>query len=109
MSIFIAAVRDYFAGKGDEDRAGEIEKNYLFSKKLRTQELIPHLRLNRIDHDFYAKRILTRATSPDRAIQPTRESHHRLANAQMLGLARVKTIAGMGNRPDDALSTGLTL
>ena len=103
ISIFIAAVRDYFAGKQDEDRAAEIEKNYLFSKKLRTQELIPHLRLNHVDHDFYAKRILSRAVSADRKCEPTRESHHRLLNAQAYAISRVKTITEMGNKPDDAL------
>jgi hypothetical protein len=103
ISIFIAAVRDYFAAKGDEDRAAEIEKNYLFSKKLRTQELLPRLRLNHIDHDFYAKRILSRATLPERAIQPSKESHLRLEHAQKLGLERVKNITEMGSKPEDAL------
>ena len=102
-SILLSAIRDYFQEQGDVDRATEIQSKFLFSKNLRTGELNPRLRLNHVDHDFYAKRVLSLPGSSDRRIQETRESHHKIAAAADLAKRRVEMIAAMGNKPADQL------
>src|SRR5215210_7314580 len=75
VTILLAAIRDYFFKNGESERASDIEREYLARRDLRTQEVIPNLRLNELDNDFFAKRIVSRPDDPGRSIPPgTRES-----------------------------------
>ncbi|MBA3884037.1 MAG: DUF262 domain-containing protein [Chthoniobacterales bacterium] len=51
-AILLAAIRDYFARAGDNDRANQIESSFLITKDFRTQEPLPRLALNSLDRDF---------------------------------------------------------
>ena len=59
-TILIAAIRDHFALAGDEQRTGDIERDFLYQRNRRTQELTPRLVLNDTDHEFFLQRILKR-------------------------------------------------
>jgi len=74
-TMVIAAIRDYFVANKDVTRAGIIENEYLFSQDSRTLDTIPHLILNRVDHEYFRRRILSRPDHPDRQVKPTAESH----------------------------------
>jgi len=82
--ILLAAVRDYFSTIDDSQRADAIEAKYLFNRDVRTLELIPRLKLNEIDHDFFIKKVLSKPDSSEREVIKTKESHKRIANAAKL-------------------------
>jgi hypothetical protein len=69
---------------GERDRAQDIDRLYLSERDIRSQELMPHLRLNQADHNFYSKRVLALPDHPDRSVQPSRPSHRRIAGAAEL-------------------------
>jgi hypothetical protein len=102
-SILIGAVRDYFSTRGDHARAEQIERDYLMTRDLLTQELIPKLNLNATDHDFYLKRILSAVNSPERNVPPTRDSHDRITLAAKLAAEHVARVVGLSNNPTEAL------
>lgn len=102
-SILIAAIRDYFISQKDTSRAEQIDRDYLMTRELRTQELIPKLNLNSADHDFYLKRILSRPDSSDREVVPGRDSHKRIAFAAKLAAEHVGHVISLSNNPTEAL------
>jgi hypothetical protein len=102
-SILMAAIRDYFFLQGDKDRASDIEREYLSTRDIRTQEATPKLRLNDNDNDFYAKRILTLPGHADRKVAPTKNSHHRIAKAAEISAKHVSKLATLGNKPTERL------
>src|SRR5665213_945416 len=102
-SILLAALRDFFFADGDTDRASDIERDYLATRDIRTQEKTPKLRLNETDNDFYLKRILSLPGDPDREILPTKVSHHRIAKAAEIAAKHVSTLACLGNKPTERL------
>jgi uncharacterized protein with ParB-like and HNH nuclease domain len=67
-SILVAAIRDWFYEDGDADRAEDIEREFLVSRDLRTQERVARLRLNENDYNFFLKRILSKPDSDERSI-----------------------------------------
>ncbi len=83
-TIFLSAIRDHFFNTGDIDRAVDLEKKYLKERDLRTQEEAPRFRLNKIDDDFFRKRVLATPDSPQRNIESTKESHKLIAQAASL-------------------------
>jgi hypothetical protein len=102
-SILIAAIRDYFSGRGDNPRAEQIEREYLMTRDLLTQELIPKLNLNATDHDFYLKRILSPANSAERNVPPIRDSHERIAQAAKFAAEHIERVVALSNNPTEAL------
>jgi hypothetical protein len=102
-SILIAAVRDYFYSNGDKDRASDIEREYLSTRDIRTQEKTAKLRLNDNDNDFYVKRILSLPGHADRSIAPTKLSHGRIVKAAELSAKHVAALASIGSKPADRL------
>jgi hypothetical protein len=84
ITILLAAIRDYFINIDDNDRASNITLRYLYTQDLSTLDTIPKLRLNDADNEFFLKRILTPPTSADRAIEPSKESHKKIARASVL-------------------------
>jgi hypothetical protein len=91
-AILLAAIRDHFYLTNDERRAKGIEGDYLLKRNLRTQEMIPNLRLNRFDNDFFIKRILSHPRSEDRKVEPRRESHEKISAAAKEAARHVKDI-----------------
>ena len=87
-SILIAAIRDYLFKRGDS-RYGVIESKYLIQPDLLTEELIPRLRLNVEDNDFFRKRVLALPDSKDRSIEPEKDSHKKIAMAADLAAKQV--------------------
>jgi Protein of unknown function DUF262/Protein of unknown function (DUF1524) len=104
-TILIAAIRDYFYGTGDRDRASQLETKFLVSPDLRTQERRPRLRLNLTDHDFFQKVVLSLPDVSERAAQPSRESHRRLAAAAGLAKGHVASLVNTTNQPSELLIT----
>jgi hypothetical protein len=60
ITIFIAAIRDYFLAQNEKELADDIEREYLMTRGLRTREITPNLHLNEYDHDYFFKRVLSR-------------------------------------------------
>ena len=58
-TILLAAIRDHFYNSGDKARATTITVTYLHKQDLATLAVIPKLKLNDSDNDFFLKRILT--------------------------------------------------
>jgi len=83
-TILLAAVRDYFFNKGEKTRASAIENEYLKTTDLATEQIVPKLRLNVDDNEFFRKRILSSPDSPDRNVVPVRDSHKKIAKAMEL-------------------------
>lgn len=91
VTILIAAIRDYFA-RIEDKRAESITSTYLSTMDLETTDLVPRLRLNINDNEFFAQRILANPDSPDRAITPTKNSHRLIAQAADLAEKHVTSI-----------------
>lgn len=91
ITVLIAAIRDYFARIGDK-RADSITTDYLSTMDMDTTDQVPRLRLNINDDEFFTKRILAPPDSPDRAITPTKNSHHLIAQAADLAKKHVTSI-----------------
>jgi Protein of unknown function DUF262/Protein of unknown function (DUF1524) len=101
--ILMAAIRDHFATVSDADRAADIEREFLVTRDLRTQERLPKLQLNEADHDFFLKRVLEPVGSPARDIEPSKDSHSRIATAAQLAKAHVKRLVELHSKPADHL------
>ncbi len=80
-AILIAAIRDYFFNSGDKLRATPIEQEFLLKTDIETTDIVPQLRLNVDDNDFFRKFILSSPDSPDRKVKPTKDSHKRITTA----------------------------
>ena len=101
-TILLGAIRDYFHSVGDANRASDIERTYLVTRDLRTQEPTPKLRLNDVDHDFFSKRILSDPSDAARGLAPTAESHRRIAKAADLAARQVANLT-QERKPEDNL------
>lgn len=101
-TILISAIRDFFFNKGDVDRANTISSTYLLSKDLASLDVIPRFQMNSTDNEFFVKRILKDPDSPDRNIEPSKDSHKRIARAAELAKSHVAHIAETGD-PTNAL------
>lgn len=57
-SILLAAIRDYFIVANDKHTAELIESRYLLARHIRTLQMIPRLKLNERDDEYFSTRIL---------------------------------------------------
>jgi hypothetical protein len=89
-TILLAAIRDYFFNKGEKTRASAIETEYLKTTDLVTEQIVPKLRLNVDDNEFFRKRILSSPDSADRTASPIRDSHKKLAKAMDLAKLHIE-------------------
>jgi hypothetical protein len=103
-AILLASIRDYFFQQGDTDRSGQLETTYLITSDFRSQEVVPKLRLNAIDSDFFAKRVLINPGDVGRRVEPTRNSHRGLQNASALAAQHVQHLVETTNKPTDLLA-----
>ncbi len=91
-TILLAAIRDYFFRANDLKRADTIEQAYLQKTDLETTEIVPQLRLNVDDNEFFTKFVLANPGSPDRKIQPKKESHQRIKTACEIAAKHIQSI-----------------
>jgi len=91
--LLLAAIRDHFYNVNDFDRANTISSKYLYEQALATLEVIPKLRLNENDNDYFVKRILSSPDSEDRAIEATKGSHRKISEAATLAKKHVSDIS----------------
>lgn len=104
VSIIVAAVRDYFVGVGQTERAQEIERDYLFKRELRTMEAKPHILLTPEDRDFFTQAVATIPTLPaSRTVTPATPAQQRLARATEIAATFVKGLSATTKKPDDLL------
>jgi hypothetical protein len=82
--ILLAGIRDYFHAQGDKQRSTGIEQQYLVKTDLATTNIVPRLRLNVDDNEFFTKQILSPPDSDSRGIKPSKLSHKRILHAQEL-------------------------
>jgi hypothetical protein len=102
-TVLLAKIRDYFLANGDTDRAATLESDFLLKRDLRSQEPLPRLTLNDIDHDFFAKTILARPSAQSRSASPSRVSHHLLADACKVADQYIAAVVSTTKAPIDAL------
>jgi hypothetical protein len=91
-TILLAAIRDYLYEKKEERRVTWIETTFLHTILPEANDISPRLSLNWDDNEFFRKRILSRPDSPDRNIQPTKESHKKIARAAELAAVYIQDI-----------------
>ncbi len=98
-TILLAAIRDHLLGSNNQGRADQIERDYLLSTDLRSEEIVPRLRLNVADNDFFQKVILSKPDSGDRSTAPAKASHRKIVRAAELARERIATIIA-GHKED---------
>lgn len=103
VTILLAAIRDYFYEAGDKERAGTITTDLLHKKDLKTLALIPKLKLNDVDNEFFTNRVLLLPDDPKRAQTITKPSHPRVDRAATLAREHVNKLAS-GRGATDALT-----
>jgi uncharacterized protein with ParB-like and HNH nuclease domain len=91
-TVLLAAIRDYFYERGDLKRAESIEMDYLRTTDLETEKIVPKLKLNTDDKDFFANYILTRPDAGERQVKATRDSHKRIAGAARMAREHVVNV-----------------
>jgi len=100
ISIFLAAVRDYFQSQDDQARVDHIQGQYLSSTDRRSLEEVPNLRLNNNDNNYFYNRIIL---NPAEDIETTRASHDRLLSAFKLAKKKISAYISTSNNPTDSL------
>ncbi len=100
ISIFLAAIRDFFIDNSDTDRADDIQNQYLSSRDRRSQEVIPNLKLNNNDNNFYYNNIVL---NPPITVSPTKASHDRIKNAFGIAKGKIQAYVSTTNNPTESL------
>ncbi|MDO9460044.1 MAG: DUF262 domain-containing protein, partial [Alphaproteobacteria bacterium] len=103
VSVVLAKIRDYLLENGEDDRAATLESEFLLKRDLRSQEAVPRLTLNDIDHEFFAKTVLARPQMPGRSITPSRVSHRLLSDACQVTAKHLTAVASTSKTPVDVL------
>lgn len=100
ISILLSAIRDYFYKIEDKDRAQGIQNQYLSSKDRRSQEIIPNLKLNNNDNNFFYNRIIVH---PPIQTETSRASHDRIVNAYRVAKRKIDAYVSTLNNPVNSL------
>jgi len=98
ISILICAIRNYFIGTGDRERAEGLHRQYLARKELRGLSETARLTLTESDNAFYETHILSRQGSGTEDA-----THARLETALRLCTRQVTEIARATNEPTEVL------
>jgi len=93
VTILLAAIRNYFQQSGDKERAGTITNDLLHKKDLKTLDLIPKMKLNDDDNEFFTHRVLLLPDDPKRNVKITKASHVRIDKACILAHSHIEKIA----------------
>lgn len=102
-AILLAAIRDYFEGVGDRERAEVIEGAHLFTRDLRSLEVRPKLRLGASDNEFFLQHVLRRPAERTQPPLPSQESHRRLLAAARAANEHVAKLVSLTHNPADIL------
>lgn len=100
ISIFMAAIRDYFVNSEDPERAEDIQNQYLSSRDRRSQEVIPNLKLNNNDNNFFYNNIIL---NPATTVEPSKASHDRIKKAFGIAKSKVKAYVSTTSKPTESL------
>ncbi len=103
-AVFIGAVRDALVSRGHAERARTVAGEFLATQHRRTQELVPKLTLNELDHEFFMAQVITPpddATARKKA--PARASHERLQAAKAVAEEKVAAIVAATKDPEERL------
>jgi len=100
ISILLSAIRDYFYSVGDKERATDIQNQYLSNRDRRSQEVIPNLKLNSTDNNFFYNTIVLH---PSTIESPSRASHDRLSKAHAIAVEKIKAYVATVNNPVSSL------
>lgn len=91
-TIILAGIRDYFFRREDTQRSTGIEQRYLLTTDLETTDIVPRLRLNVDDNEFFTNAILSRPDSDNRGAKPLHKSHERILAARDLVAKHIETL-----------------
>lgn len=100
VSIFLAAVRDYYSSLSDSDNTNLVELDFLLKKNPVTRENTPRLKLGDADNEFFEKAILSRPGTPARKFTAKQDSHRRMQAARHIAADYVNKIASEGSKTD---------
>ncbi len=100
IAILISAIRDHFASLEDHERAVDIQNQYLSKRDRRSQEVIPNLKLNNNDNDYFYKKIIL---FNDKSIGTTRASHERIEKAYRIARNKIKSFVSTESNPTNTL------
>lgn len=100
ISILLAAIRNYFLSVDDNDRAEDTQNQYLSSRDRRSQEVIPNLKLNNNDNDFFYKTIILRPASK---IKSSKASHDRIKRASIIAKNKIQAYISTTSNPTETL------
>jgi len=103
ITILLAAIRDYFDETGDKARAEAITSDLLHKKELKTLELIPKVKLNDLDNEYFAKRVLLPPGERSSIEDPKKPSHKKIDRAAFLAGEHVRKLAALSS-PIDQLT-----
>ncbi|HEX4962664.1 MAG TPA: DUF262 domain-containing protein [Thermoanaerobaculia bacterium] len=104
VTLILAQIRDYFLVNQESERASTLENDFLLKRDLRTQEAVPRLILNDIDHNYFQSTVLTRPGSPERMLlTPSRTSHRLIRDACEIARKHILAITSTSRTPIDAL------
>ena len=90
VSLFYAAMRDIFRKARSDERATEVERDFLGRKNMASRELEPNLRLNAEDNDIFQRLVAGERSSANSGT--TRISHKRLVAAYDLLRMRLESL-----------------
>lgn len=94
VSILLSAIRDYFYSIEDNERATDIQNQYLSNRDRRSQEVIPNLKLNSTDNNFFYNTIVVYPSTNE---SPSRASHDRLKKAHSIAKRKIEAYVATVN------------
>jgi uncharacterized protein with ParB-like and HNH nuclease domain len=100
IAILISAIRDHFASIEDEERAADIQNQYLSKRDRRSQEVVPNLKLNINDNDYFYKKIIL---FNENSVDTTRASHERIEKAYRIARNKISAFVSTESNPANAL------
>lgn len=105
VSVLIASIRDHFSLDGQADRAQDIEREYLFKRDIRTQELTPHILLTAEDRDFFIQTVAMAPPQPPavRSAVPVTPAQQRLQRASEIAAKFIQSLIATTQKGDDRL------
>ena len=102
ITMIIAAIRDYFIVNNDNERANAIESQYLFFKELKTLKLVPKVKLNLIDNQFFLDKVLSNTSGETSLTEASKHSHSNIEDAVKLIKREINKIGDKGD-PNEGL------
>lgn len=103
-TMLFAAIRDYLVSTNDKQRSQAIESKYLLSTEFISTDVVPKLRLNVDDNEFFTKHVVSHPDSTDRKIQPKLRSHERIDRAFAIAKAFVLRILAPYDKADQRIA-----